>query len=61
MMIAVDVGAVNMGRCIENKLRGIVDVVKTRQYDLCDRIREKQDKSHLFDKCLQVVPPLACP
>ena len=34
MMIAVDVEAVNTGRCIENKLRGIVDVVKMQLYDL---------------------------
>ena len=34
MMIAVDVEAVNMGRCIENKPRGIADVVKMQLYDL---------------------------
>ena len=41
MMIAVDVEAVNMGRCIENKLRGIVDVVKMQLYDLL-LIQKKQ-------------------
>ena len=34
MMIAVGVGAVNTGRCIENKPRGIADVVKMQLYDL---------------------------
>ena len=41
MMIAVDVEAVNMGRCIENKPRGTVDVVRMRLYDLL-LIQKKQ-------------------
>ena len=41
MMIAVDVEAVNMGRCIENKLRDIADVVKMQPYDL-SLIQKKQ-------------------
>ena len=41
MMIAVDVEAVNMGRCIENKPRGIADVVKMQLYDLL-LIQKKQ-------------------